>query len=330
MPKYSDLMLEGARAGTTMPDEQLALRACRLFFLEERTKQEIAKQLGVSRFKVSRLIDSARASGLVRIQITEPGADTELGAQVAAALSLKEASVVSRGGDDAIVAVGHAAARLIADRLAPGDVLGIAWGRAVYQVVSALESITVPRPVDVVQLAGGVDGLEFPLNAIGLAAKAAERFAGRLYAMHAPAFVDSPAAHRALMRERSVAETISMFRRVNVAVVGIGSWQRVVDSSLYRTGSLPPTVMQRLKGRDICGDVFSRFLDRQGRIVTDTDKLAIAPTRVEVEAMHLRVGVAAGTGKVEAIRAAVRSGLVNALVTDRATAGALIKLSKAR
>ena len=40
----------------------------RRYYLDERSKVEIAEELGVSRFKIARLLEVARDSGLVRIE----------------------------------------------------------------------------------------------------------------------------------------------------------------------------------------------------------------------------------------------------------------------
>jgi hypothetical protein len=51
----------------------LAARVARQFYLEGFSKVDIADRLGISRFRVARLLDSARESGLVRIEIGLPG-----------------------------------------------------------------------------------------------------------------------------------------------------------------------------------------------------------------------------------------------------------------
>ena len=46
----------------------LSTQAARLFFDRQLNKVEIAARLGISRFRVARLIDDALADGLVRIE----------------------------------------------------------------------------------------------------------------------------------------------------------------------------------------------------------------------------------------------------------------------
>jgi DNA-binding transcriptional regulator LsrR (DeoR family) len=49
-----------------------AALAARRYFVGQQTKSKIADDIGVSRFKVARLIDAAIKQGIVRFVITEP------------------------------------------------------------------------------------------------------------------------------------------------------------------------------------------------------------------------------------------------------------------
>ncbi len=51
----------------------LTARVARMYYLDDRSKTEIADELSISRFRVARLLDSARRSGLVRIEIESTG-----------------------------------------------------------------------------------------------------------------------------------------------------------------------------------------------------------------------------------------------------------------
>ena len=53
----------------------------RRYYLDGKQKNEIAQELGISRFKVARLLDDARDAGIVDIRITVPtDVDLERGA----------------------------------------------------------------------------------------------------------------------------------------------------------------------------------------------------------------------------------------------------------
>jgi DNA-binding transcriptional regulator LsrR (DeoR family) len=308
-------------------DLAVAARACRLFYLEERSKSEIAAELGVSRFKVARLIAAAHARGLVRIEVLEPHRDAAaLSAQLREGLGLAEAVVVPEASTEA---AGLAAAKLLRERLSAGDILGLGWGRAVHGVVQGLGTVRPEGPVDVVQLAGGVPGVEFPLSAIGLAARAAELLGGRLHPLHAPAFVAKRRAWEALLAEPAIASTLAMASRAAVAVIGVGAWPpgpggATAGSALVLAGALRPRQERELRRAGVCGDVLCHFFDAQGRLLRDVEPLPVAPSVEHLRSIPYRLAVATGAEKAGALRAAARSGMVNAIVTDAATAAIMV------
>src|SRR5438477_6893783 len=73
----------------------LAARVAREFYLEGVSKVDIADRLGISRFRVARLLDSARDAGMVRIEIGLPGGllDAGLSAELCSAFGLRHAFV---------------------------------------------------------------------------------------------------------------------------------------------------------------------------------------------------------------------------------------------
>ena len=67
----------------------------RRYYLDGRSKVEIAEEFGFSRFKVARLIDAARESGIVHIEIRHvDGIDADLSARLQEKFHLQHAVVV--------------------------------------------------------------------------------------------------------------------------------------------------------------------------------------------------------------------------------------------
>src|SRR5260221_510665 len=94
----------------------------RLYYIRELTQQQIAQRLGVSRFKVLRLLEQARAEGVVRFEIDEP-------VPVLDDLSHR---LEERFGVTAVVVqrdVARAAANLLPPLLHDRDVLVRAWSQ---------------------------------------------------------------------------------------------------------------------------------------------------------------------------------------------------------
>ena len=120
----------------------LTATVARRYYLDGATKSEIAAELDLSRFKVARLLEQARASGLVRIEFDHGGDfDLDLSLRLQAAHGLRHCIVVDGpDGDDELLrgALGRAAAQLLTEIVGADDVLGLAWARSLLSMRSSL------------------------------------------------------------------------------------------------------------------------------------------------------------------------------------------------
>lgn len=304
-------------------DAELAVLCARMFFVEGRSKVEIAEDLGMSRFKVARLITHARESGLVTITVRDPASDTrDLAAGVASAFGLRDVAVVaeSSGFDSA----GAAGAAMLVRHIRPGDLLGIGWGRSVESLVSALFDIAAPTGVDVVQLAGGIVGSGPAFDPSGIAARAASVLGGAYTPLHAPAFLGSAATRRRLLAEPSITAAMQAYERLTIAVVGIGAMGTEPDSALVAGDALPARARKELTARGAAADVVCHFFDVDGRPVTDWESRTVAIPLEQLRQTPVRIGIAIGHSKATAVLAALRAEVINALVTDATCARALL------
>lgn len=123
----------------------LTATVARRYYLDGATKSEIATELDLSRFKVARLLEQARASGLVRIEFEHGGDfDLDLSQRLQAAHGLRHCIVVDvPDGDDELLrgALGRAAARLLTEIVSADDVLGLAWARSLLSMRSSLRQL---------------------------------------------------------------------------------------------------------------------------------------------------------------------------------------------
>jgi DNA-binding transcriptional regulator LsrR (DeoR family) len=250
----------------------------RLYYVRELTQQQIAQRLGVSRFKVLRLLEQARAQGVIRFEIDEPWP----------VIDHLSRELEERYGVTAMVVerdVAGAAASLLPRLLRPDDVLGVAWGETLAAVAQKLPALDGGFPV--VQICGAIEGLVPGTGPTELAARFAAKAGGRLYALEAPAKADE----RAL--RRIVRPTTAMFEQVSLALVGIGARP------------------------DAAGHILVHVFDKDGRIVSAERSIALSVAQLRRTRV---VAVAGGRAKRPAVLGALRTKLVDVLVTDAACA----------
>jgi len=310
-----------------LDDLVLAATVARRYFLEDRTKVQIAAELHLSRFKVARLIDLARTSGIVRITIATPGTvDTELSMLLRERLALRRALVVNTVDDDDAMARGHiaeVAARLLTEVLTPSDVLGLSWSRA---VLATAERLTRIPACAVVQLTGGLTSPDVTASLIDAVDRLSRAGGGRGYSFYAPMFVSDPASVEVVRRQPETAAAFARFSDVTVAVVGIGSWQPVRSdvhdavtaeerAALHRSGAL--------------ADLAGTFLDVHGTPLTmPQSRRIIGIGADQLKAVPDVVCVAYGKERAPAVSAAIRAGYVTSLVTTAALAQELLTESE--
>ena len=132
----------------------LTASVARRYYVDGRSKVDIADEFQLSRFKVARLIESARTSGLVRIEIGYAGSiDVDLSGRLQEALGLRHALVVDspEGHPETLrQQLGKAAADLLGEIVTAEDVLGLAWARAVSAMTASLTRLAADagRPAD--------------------------------------------------------------------------------------------------------------------------------------------------------------------------------------
>lgn len=276
------------------------LHVSHLYFKRRLSKQEIATRLGISRFKVARLLDRALEEGIVRIEVREPvPLDEDAGRRLELGFGIELALVVRGDSPDDLARV---AAAWLPDLVKPGDVLGVAWGSTVQRVVRALERAPA---VPVVQICGAIGGLEAGEGPLEVAWQLAERLGGPFYPLPIPALVEPTDE---ILRNEAIAPTVAMFEHVSLALVGIGA---PGASSLLGSGIVPDEAVPE----STAGDLLCHFFDSEGRILP-------GPSAVQLSVEQLRkarvMAVAGGAAKRHAIVSALRTGLIDVLVTNEA------------
>jgi DNA-binding transcriptional regulator LsrR (DeoR family) len=318
-------MSEAESRSSGADDRGLMVQAARRYYVDDASKVQIATELGISRFKVARLLEQARASGLVTITIHADGVrDPELAEAVRAHLGLREVTVVETSGDRDAVRheVGRAAAENLAATLRPGEVLGLAWGRTLTAMSAALP--TLPK-VDVVQLTGAI-GADLEESPVEVVRRTAVQSGGTARPIFAPLVVDDARTAAALRRQPDVAAALRMFGSITTAVVSVGSWDPP-DSQLLRT--IGDDEWRRLLDVGVRGEVASLLVSDDGELVApDFQDRCVTIEFAQMRAIPRIVAAAGGAQKARAVAAVARARLCTELVTDRALAEAVLALPR--
>lgn len=301
----------------------LAASVARRYYLDDVSKVDIAAEYGLSRFQVARLLDAARAGGLVKIEIASDGAiDVDLSGRLREAYGLKHAVVVHATEHDGSVLrreLGHAAASLLSEIVSVNDVLGMAWSRSVSATASALTRLP---PVPVVQLTGALARPDVADSSVDLVLHTARKFGGAAYFFYAPTVVPDAETAAALRRIPEVARTLQQFEAVTKAVIGLGLWSPG-ESTVF--DALDEGARTELEPHGVCADMAGVLVDADGRPVdSPAVERMICPTAEQLRAIPEVIAIAYHAVRAPAVKAAIRSGAVDSVITHASLAQALL------
>lgn len=304
------------------PDELMRIaHVAQRHYRDGLTKVEIADELGLSRFKVARMLEAALEHGLVKITIEAPDSlDLELSIGLRDKYSLKRALAVITPDNAATVIqdrLGLAAAQLLGEIVVEGDVLGLTAGRTLTAMAGHLKSI---GNCEVVQLAGVAAAT--PENGVEVIRQVSRVAGGRARAIFAPLLVDSAATAAALRREPGILDTFRRFDSVTKAVVAVGSWSPP-DSQLYDSAK-NIGLLDRLLSLGVQSEVCAILLRRDGKVIDAIADRSLGISVAQLAAIPEVIAVAGGTLKTAAVDAALKSGLITSLVTDAPLARRLL------
>jgi DNA-binding transcriptional regulator LsrR (DeoR family) len=303
-----------------------------LYYLRQRGQAEIATLIGVSVSKVSRLLAEARRQGIVTIHVADSRVgDSDFERTLAQQLGLRAVYVAPARVTDASVAsrvAALAAARALPRLLPLQGVIGFSGGYTVAQLARALEPLA-GSDLTIVPLQGNwVDG-GLHLHNDQVCRDAATQLGGHALSLPAPMVVERADTRDALLHDRSIRPVIARWSTLDVAVVGIGAppGSQGVDYPSVM-GQLPVTVQADLQREGVVGDLCAHMFDSHGRFVEhEVSRRTLSIPLEELRRVPCVVAVAGGVNKAAGLLGAVRSGVVQVLITDQLAAERLLALS---
>lgn len=303
-----------------------------MYYERGMTQEEIARELNYSRSGISRLLAEAHEARIVEIRIHWPlirsrSSEQALLQRFSALRDVHVLTCTTLTYAQMLRQLGEHAARLVEQWIEDGMVLGVSWGTGVYEVASALRPERTYPNLTVVQMIGALGVADPQIDGPELARRVAQAYGGRYQILPAPLIVETEAMRDALLADRRIRQVLDLAQQARVAIVGVGSTDPNV-SSLVRAGYLTVEEIRRIAATGAVGDVCGIHFDLHGNL----PNMPIGRRIVGIQPDALRriplvLGIAAGPSKAPAILGALRARLINALVTDEATARQVLALS---
>jgi DNA-binding transcriptional regulator LsrR (DeoR family) len=307
---------------------RLIARVAQMYHVEHKRQAEIADVLRMSQATVSRMLKRAEQEDIVRTTvIPPPGTFAELETALRERYGLTEAIVIdcSEDRDGAIMArIGEAAAHFLEVTLQQGEIIGVSsWSQTILRMVDNIHPMKGTHARYIVQTLGGMGAPSVQTHATQLTARLAKLTGGEARVLPVQGVTSSREAKLVMLADPFVRETMDLFDRISLAIVGIGAVEP--SELLARSGNVfSPAELATLNEAGVVGEISLRFYDRTGKQVkTPLDERVIGITLEELAKADRVMALAGGESKTIAIAGALKLGVIDVLVTDKFTAARL-------
>jgi DNA-binding transcriptional regulator LsrR (DeoR family) len=319
-------------AFTLLKGEEALAVVTWLYHNRKLTQQQIAKELGISRPTVMRMLRQAEEAGLVSVSLRlDILQRMEASRRIADHFGLREVFIVPTSKMDTpgeiLRAVGRTGALYLQAKLKPEDTLAVAWGKALYEVACALPD----HPISGLVVAQSMGGLNSGTSAIPsrVTSLVAEKLHARIYHLYVPAIVATKSLRDILLADPGVKGALDIARQANYFIAGIG--KVAPDATVVEAGFIDLATIDRLRMRGAVGDIATRYFDINGKPVPDElEDRIIGLSWEDMLRIQTVIAVASGVDKTAALVGALRTGLLHVLILDDRTAQRILESMDSR
>ena len=312
-------------ARKTDPEDSLAIRAAWLHYAGGLTQAAVAKRLGLPSVKAHRLIARAVADGVVKVTIDGEIVEcAELEDQLCTRYGLDFCEVAPDLGEENLPlrALGLAGAAFLRREIERGDtpVIGLGHGRTLAAAIHEMPRIDATG-IRFVSLLGGLTR-HYAANPHDVMHRLAAKTGAQAYVLPVPFFANSAEDRAVLLAQPGVREIFDMSGGAGLKLVGIGTADS--GAQLVASGMIEPREIAEINAAGGAGEMLGHFFDAQGGVLETTLSARTLSVELNTRDDSRIVAIAGGAEKVGAVRAVLRSGWLKGLITDEATARAIV------
>ena len=304
-------------------------RVAKSYYIDNLLQSEIASIENISRSQISKILKSAKENNIVKISIIMPGADNQD--------ELREGLIRKYSLIDAVIAPSDAAgdaksaqkafivscAAHLEKVLAKSRKVGIGWGNTIYDTSIQFAGINNTDEVQLVPLITNSGSTQRSLQTTSIVDRFAEKFS-RAQSI----YLNQPLYRKVSEDDSDMIHNIrKMWGQLDVAIVSVGgpSADSMRDRGNVYIDELDIDREPQLE-KEMFGDILAHFFLKDGSIYS-------APKGYELTAVSLEqlrsiknvMCLARGLNKVRPLAYAISEGYIKSLVTDAATATALLE-----
>lgn len=283
----------------------------RRYYLEDQRQSDIAKELGVSRPMVSRMLAEARELGVVEITVHDTGTRTAtLLERLRLSTSIRGGVLVEDGADEDATnqLLSQGAVELL--RQLETRRLGVGWGYLIGQLVTWLEKHPQPDSTvtDICPLVGNANIPARNYQSNENVRLMAQQLGAAPHFLYLPALPEGVEEKQLLCSTEVYRQIHQQWEQLDTALVNIGNYPSSPDfASLVRYGSL----LQQYRA---CGRMLVYYFNEEGTVIQSDQDFAIQVPLDTLRQCPRIIGVCSANTGAKALLGALRSGVFTHLV----------------
>ena len=308
-------------------ERQLLIEISVMYYLEGKTQNQIAKELYLSRPKISRLLKRARELKIVDININYNCDATEnLKSEIKRKFNIENIIIVKTLSNyqDTLKEIGKAGAKLLIEEIKAGMTIGISWGQSVRSTVSQLEYKKI-KDVKIVELFGAISYDMDDADMLSIGRTISSKIGGKLYPLPAPIYIGDKATRDTLINNPIIKNALSMIEKCDLILSGLGSIDGNIPQTLWDV-YVENDTKEKIKANGGVGFLCAHFFDEKGDFLDMDINRNIIGIKTESIKKNKIILVAGGRKKAKAILAVLRGGYINTLVSDDKTLKYVLEL----
>ncbi|MEM0948005.1 MAG: sugar-binding transcriptional regulator [Pseudomonadota bacterium] len=302
------------------------MRAAWLHYGGGYSQTDVAKLLSVTKVKAHRLIARANQDGSVKVSFDGDIAEcVSQEMEISKRFNLSYCEVVPDLSEPKLPtrALGIGGAAFLSREIAnpANKVVGIGNGRTLSACIRAMSSMS-PKDTRFVSLMGGLTR-NFAANPHDVMHRLAEKTGAEAYFMPVPLFANSSEDRDIILAQRGVPDVMAMATSADLKIVGIGTVGP--EAQMLQAGVLSEQEMKDVRKNGGVGELMGHFFDPNGKPIETHMSNRVLSVEIEGLRTGRTIAISGGEEKVAAIKAILRSGFLDGLITDERTAKSLLR-----
>jgi DNA-binding transcriptional regulator LsrR (DeoR family) len=308
--------------------KEILTKVSYLYYVLDKNQDEISQELGIHRSTVSRMVKQAKDENIVTIQIK----DLDLGRYqleeyIKEKYKLKRVIIVpyikNTSTEEKDFMLARESAFQMKQIIQNNQIIGVSWGST---LAKAIEQIKIKKDshATFVPIVGGPSHINSKYHVNTLVYELANRFGGKSIFVNSSVIQETKQIHDEILQSKYFNELKSYWRKLDVAIVGIGGNLNTKESQWRDL--LTKEDYDDLNMRAAVGDCCCRFCDRDGNVLYgDLYDRTIGVSLEQLQKVPTVVGIARSKQKSRAILAMIKNKYINVLISDEETIIQMLK-----